>query len=116
MLDCQYCQNHHCHDCGRQFVQCFAQYCIAEDTPALSKRLLLQRISLRGICHAVGVGLKWLLGFLVQCCETLPDHLHVQCVTCHGKVMIQRLKVETDAMAGRRVVIWAPGVVGIFDE
>jgi transposase-like protein len=24
-------QNHHCHNCGRQFVQCFAQYLIAED-------------------------------------------------------------------------------------
>jgi hypothetical protein len=26
----------------------------------------------------VGVHLKWLLGFLVQCFEALPDHLHVQ--------------------------------------
>jgi hypothetical protein len=28
--------------------------------------LLVERISLRGICRAVGVTLKWLLGFLVQ--------------------------------------------------
>jgi insertion element IS1 protein InsB len=92
-------QNHHCHDCGRQFVQCFEQYRIAEDKRGLIERLLRERISLRGICRAVGVTLKWLLGFLVQCFETLPDHLHVQPVSCTQHVMIQRLEVEADEMA-----------------
>src|SRR5712691_8870985 len=92
-------QNHHCHDCGRQFVQCFEQYLISDDKRALIERLLVERISLRGICRAVGVTLKWLLGFLVQCFEALPDHLHVQPVTCKQNVMIQRLEVEADEMA-----------------
>ena len=92
-------QNHHCHDCGRQFVRCFAQYLIADDTRELIERLLLERISLHGICRAVGVGLKWLLGFLVHCVEALPDHLHVQPATCHGNVMIRRLEVEADEMS-----------------
>jgi insertion element IS1 protein InsB len=39
------------------------------------------------------------LGFLVQCFEALPDHLHVQPVACHGNVLIQRLEVEADEMA-----------------
>jgi hypothetical protein len=30
----------------------------------------------------VGVTLKWLLGFLVQCFGALPDHLHVHPVSC----------------------------------
>jgi insertion element IS1 protein InsB len=47
----------------------------------------------------VGVKLKWLLGFLVQCVEALPDHLHVQPITCHGNVMLRRLEVEADEMA-----------------
>ena len=72
-------QNHHCHDCGRQFVQCFAQYLISDEKRALIERLLVERISLRGICRAVGVTLKWLLGFLVQCFAVLPDHLHGRC-------------------------------------
>jgi insertion element IS1 protein InsB len=84
---------------GRQFVQGFAQYRIADDTRALIERLLVERISLRGICRAVGVGLKWLLGFLVQCVEALPDHLHVQPVTCYGNVMMRRLEVEADEMS-----------------
>jgi insertion element IS1 protein InsB len=92
-------QNHHCHDCGRQFVRCFEQYLIAEEKRTLIERLLLERISLRGICRAVGVKLKWLLGFLVQCVEALPDHLHVQLITCHGNVMMRRLEVEADEMS-----------------
>jgi insertion element IS1 protein InsB len=92
-------QNHHCHDCGRQFVQCCEQYLISEEKRGLIERLLVERISLRGICRAVGVKLKWLLGFLVQCVEALPDHLHVQPVTCHGNVMMRRLEVEADEMA-----------------
>ena len=92
-------QNHQCQDCGRQFVECLEQSRISDDTRALIERLLVERISLRGICRAVGVHLKWLLGFLVQCIKTLPDHLHVQLVTCHGDVMIQRLAVEADEMS-----------------
>jgi insertion element IS1 protein InsB len=92
-------QNHHCHDCGYQFVQCFEQYLIADEKRGLIERLLVERISLRGICLAVGVKLKWLLGFLVQCFKALPDHLHVQSVTRTQDVIMQRLEVEADEMA-----------------
>jgi insertion element IS1 protein InsB len=92
-------QNHQCHDCGRQFVDCFEQDLVSADTRALIEHLLVERISLRGICRAVGVNLKWLLGFLVQCFEALPDHLHVQPVAYHGDVMMQRLTVEADEMS-----------------
>jgi insertion element IS1 protein InsB len=47
----------------------------------------------------MGVTLKWLLGFLVECFEALPDHLHVQPVTCKHNVMIQCLEVEAGEMA-----------------
>jgi insertion element IS1 protein InsB len=92
-------QNHQCKDCGCQFVECFEQYRIADEKRALIERLLVERLSLRGICRAVGVRLKWLLGFIVTCFEALPDHLHVQPVTCNQDVMIRRLEVEADEMA-----------------
>src|SRR5262245_52976129 len=92
-------QHHHCQDCGRQFVQCFEQSLISDDTRALIERLLVERISLRGICRAVGVGLKGLLGFLVHGVEALPEHLNVQPITAHQGVMIQRLEVEADEMS-----------------
>jgi insertion element IS1 protein InsB len=47
----------------------------------------------------MGGTLKWLLGFLVECFEGLPDHLHVQPVTRKHNVMIQRLEVEADEIA-----------------
>jgi insertion element IS1 protein InsB len=80
-------------------VQCSEQSRISVETRALIERLLLERISLRGICRAVGVGLKWLLGFIVNCFEALPDHLHVQPITSTKDVMIQRLEVEADEMS-----------------
>jgi insertion element IS1 protein InsB len=92
-------QHHQCKDCGRQFVECFEQHVVSDDTRALIERLLLERLSLRGICRAVGVQLKWLLGFIVNCFEALPDHLHVQPITSNADVMIQRLEVEADEMA-----------------
>jgi insertion element IS1 protein InsB len=92
-------QNHQCQNCGRQFVQSFAQYRLLDDTRAFIERLLVERISLRGICRAVGVGLKWLLRFLVQRAKALPEHLHVQPVTCDGYVMMRRLEVEADEMS-----------------
>src|SRR5262245_34924125 len=92
-------QNHQCRACGRQFVECFEQSLIPDDTRALIERLLVERISLRGICRGVGVGLKWLLGFLVHCVEALPDHLNVQPITSYQDVMIQRLEVEADEMS-----------------
>ena len=75
------------------------QYLISEDKRGLIERLLVERISLRGICRAVGVTLKWLLGFLVQYFKALPDHLHAQPVSSTRDVLIQRLEVEADALA-----------------
>jgi transposase-like protein len=92
-------QNHQCKDCGRQFVDCFEQDLVSDDTRALVERLLLERLSLRGICRAAGVKLKWLLGFIVTCFEALPDHLNVQPITSNADAMIQRLEVEADEMA-----------------
>jgi len=92
-------QQHQCKACPRQFVQCSEQYLISDETRALIERLLRERISLRGICRDVGVGLKWLLGFIVQCFEALPDHLHVQPITCNADIMIRRLEVEADEMS-----------------
>jgi transposase-like protein len=73
-------QNHQCKNCGRQFVDCFEQYLVSDETRDLIERLLLERISLRGICRAVKVGLKWLLSFIVTCFEAWPDHLNVGAV------------------------------------
>ena len=47
-------QNYRCSDCGRQFVGVFEQHLISEEHRTLIERLLLERLSLHGICRAVG--------------------------------------------------------------
>jgi hypothetical protein len=46
-----------------------------------------------------GVTLKWLLSFLVQCFEALPDHLHVRPISYQHDVLIRLLEVEADELA-----------------
>src|ERR1051326_7723991 len=91
--------HHHCHDCGRQCVQCGEHYLISDDNRGLIERLRVERIALRGICRAVGVTRKWLLGFLVQCFAALPDHLPVHPVSCPHDGLSHRLEVEADERA-----------------
>jgi insertion element IS1 protein InsB len=92
-------QQHQCKACPRQCVQYSEQHLISGETRALLERVRRERISLRGICRAVGVGLKWLLGCIVNCLEALPDHGHVPPITCPQDVMLQRLEVEADEMS-----------------
>src|SRR5262245_32892373 len=92
-------QNHHCKACGRQFVLQAANRVMSEEQRTLVERLLCEKISLHGICRAVGVSIRWLMGFIVARFAALPDHLHVQPVSCTRDVLIQRLEVEADALA-----------------
>jgi len=92
-------QNHLGHDGGRQVVDCFEQHLIPDDTRTLIQRLLLERLSLRSMCRAVGVGLNWLLGWMVTCLEALPDHVNVQPISGNQEVMSQRHEGEADDRA-----------------
>jgi transposase-like protein len=51
-------QNHYCKDCGRQFVLDAVHRVITPDQRSLVERLLLEKISLRGICRAVSVSIR----------------------------------------------------------
>ena len=41
------------------------------------ERLLRERISLRGICRVIGVGLRWLLSFIVARFTAAPADLNI---------------------------------------
>jgi insertion element IS1 protein InsB len=69
---------------------------MSDDQRALVERLLLERSSLRGICRAVGGGLKWLLGFLAECSAKAPEDLHVHLPTQPAGVVLDCLAVEAD--------------------
>jgi insertion element IS1 protein InsB len=84
--------------CGRAFVLTPENFVITEEQRALIERLLLERISLRGICRAVGVGLQWLLQFMVTRFQAAPEHLYVKPADSTPAVILQRLEAELDEL------------------
>lgn len=91
-------QNHRCKVCGRAFVLVPENHVITEEQRTLIERLLLERISLRGSCRAVGVGLRWLLQFLEKQSRGVPDHLHVKSPGRAPAVILQWLEAEIDEL------------------
>jgi transposase-like protein len=71
-------QNHKCKACGRAFVLVPENHVITKEQWAVIERLLLERISLRGICRVIGVRLRWLLYFMVERFTAAPEHLYVR--------------------------------------
>ena len=91
-------QHHRCKDCGRQCVLQPENRVIAQDHRTLVERLLLDKISLHGICRAVGVSIRWLMDFSVACFEAAPAHLHIQPPRRPREVIIRRVEAEADEM------------------
>jgi insertion element IS1 protein InsB len=91
-------QNHRCKACGRQFVLEFEQRRVSSEHRALIERLLRERLSLRGICRAVGVGMKWLMRFVVECYRAAPAHLNVQLPQGGDSLLVHPPEVEADEL------------------
>jgi len=91
-------QNHQCKACGCQFVASAEERIIAREQRLLMEHLLCERISLRGICRAVGVSLTWLVHFMVERFAACPDHLHVQLSVVPTTVVLRQLEAESDEM------------------
>ena len=91
-------QNHRCKLCGRAFVLTPDNSVITEEQRALIEPLLLERISLRGICRAVGVGLQWLLQFMVTQFQAAPEDLYVKPAAGTPAVILRRLEAELDEL------------------
>src|SRR5262245_54431799 len=91
-------QNHHCNVCCRQFVANATDRSISHAQRTLIEGLLCERLSLHGICRAVGGSLTWLLHFMAECFATCPAHLHVRLPATPRQVLIRPLEAEADEM------------------
>src|SRR5262249_5984939 len=87
-----------CKRCGRSFVLIPTNVVITQEQRRLIERLLLERISLRGICRAVGVGLRWLPHFMSERFHAAPAHLHIQASGQAPMVILKRLEAEVDEL------------------
>src|SRR5262249_39288999 len=87
--------NYRCKDCDRQFVE-DSQH-IGEELKDLIKVLLLERLSLRGICRVAGVSLTWLLHFITELYFALPNDLNVSLSQARkSAIRLVRLEAEAD--------------------
>ncbi len=66
-------QNYQCLLCNRQFV--IRNETVSQQKQGLIKSLLLERISLRGICRVLTVSLGWLLDFIERQYQATPADL-----------------------------------------
>ena len=66
-------QNYQCLRCARQFV--IKNETVSPEKQEIIKSLLLERISLRGICRVLKVSLTWLLNFIEQLYLKTPEDL-----------------------------------------
>jgi insertion element IS1 protein InsB len=71
-------QRFKCHTCGRQFVTNPTKKMITPATKALIEKLLLERISLAGICRVTGVSESWLQRYVNTLYAEVPKQIEVQ--------------------------------------
>jgi hypothetical protein len=91
-------QHHPCQACGRQFVASAEDHIVSDEQRTVIAHLRRERLSLRGICRAVGVSLTWLWHFRVERVAACPDHLPVQFPVEPTAVVMRRLETEADEM------------------
>jgi insertion element IS1 protein InsB len=66
---------HQCKNCGRQFVDNPTKITISLETKQLIDRLLLERISLRGIARVTQVSWSWLPNYVIDKFACIPHHI-----------------------------------------
>ncbi|MFN0119617.1 MAG: IS1 family transposase [Blastocatellia bacterium] len=91
-------QNYAClnKSCKRQFIE--DAHHISEETKKRVRRLLLERISLLGICRVMDVSLSWLLRYCAELYRQLPDDLNAQYYQGSGDVQLFHLDLELDEL------------------
>lgn len=87
-------QNHQCKSCGRQFVLNSTQKLVSSQQKALIDKLLLEKISLAGICRTIEVSEVWLQGYLSKLYGSQPDDLNASIPTVEA--MEQHLEDKFD--------------------
>ncbi len=67
-------QNHRCLECGRQFV--IREETVSDRKKKLINKLLLERLSLRGICRVLDISRRWLQDYLTELYKQIPADLN----------------------------------------
>ncbi len=90
-------QNHKCKDCGRQFIKGASHY-ITEMQKYIVLRLLLERISLRGISRVTKISMNWIMKFSQQLYDQVPRDLGYKMPDYPEDVQYTYLGIEMDEL------------------
>lgn len=87
-------QSRLCKDCRRQFVELPEKVFISAEKRKIVDRLLLEKLSLAGICRALKISESWLYDYVKRKYEKVPQ-----------QVDVTKKKRATEGSDGRNVVI-----------
>jgi insertion element IS1 protein InsB len=91
-----------CKDCKRTFVEDGLNWFVSDASKVLVDDLLLERISLRGICRVAKVSLRWLLVYIEMKYAGMPDDLNCKIsrsvVKKGDKVYIRLIDCQADEL------------------
>ena len=95
-------QKYKCTHCHCQFVINGQAWFISQEDKQTINRLLVERISLQGICRVVGISMTWLLGYITCLYTQLPEDLCFQITEkkklLKGRIYLKLLEIESDEM------------------
>ena len=91
-----------CKDCNRYFVEQGQDWFISKEERKMIDRLLLEKLSLRGICRVVQVSLTWLMSYVNEKYATLSDelfyHLSLEKRYEKGNLYVRMIPLQADEM------------------
>ena len=64
----------------------------------MTRKLVLERLSLRGICRVLSISLEWLWQFIAEVYDHLPDDLYVRPLSPDRRLQLLRLEAEADEL------------------
>jgi hypothetical protein len=87
-------QKYECLSCHKQFVEGPQHKQISNENKERIRRSLLERVSLEGICRIFDVSLTWLLAFMQETFEQLPDNLNATVVADNEEFEVVVLEAD----------------------
>ena len=87
-------QKYCCLQCNRQFVLNSVQKIIDDSTKCLIRKVLLERISLEGVCRVFDISMPWLLEFIDSLIAELPQDLNASVVKEDDEIEVVILEAD----------------------
>ena len=90
-------RRHKCQSCKRHITSEGKSWFVSDSEIKMIDNLLLERLSLRGICRVMGISLTWLLAYIKKLYAKQPEHLNYK-IPKEATINLQLINSELDEM------------------